>query len=385
MRARWQSSQRPLFVRTVWVDGVRHAILSADDPLFQCRSPTISNSATRPGSCSSVGTFMSSPSGSDRSCDLEPCVINLRLVLSSNKSQTSNTPAATSHRSSSFGSYRDSEPGCVESQDNEENNSLGVASMASMASTVAEYRRPHPPYDLPSSSEEEREQESLEDHPCLFSDVETLLPNLQRNPLSERVLQWLDLVGKNSSIVDGGEYISPVPRFGKGTRKGGPSQRYSSTSTPPSAGPTDKRTLQRQRNVDMSTGTPRTELETRPICVCLQEDSLHVSAEGLKTDRKKRQALEDVRAVIDESVRCASPVADDVCLQLSDSSRPSLQLPSDCVSRPPSLPSPVQLGVSRPQLHIFMPTLRGDRPTIRHQDAADDVSECSSYSSEASS
>jgi hypothetical protein len=43
------------------------------------------------------------------------------------------------------------------------------------------------------------------------------------------------------------------------------------------------------------------------------------------------------------------------------------------------------LGVSRPQLHIFMPTLRGDRPTIRHQDAADDVSECSSYSSEASS
>ncbi|XP_049948218.1 basic proline-rich protein-like [Schistocerca serialis cubense] len=32
MPARWASSQRPLLVRTVWVDGARHAILSADDP-----------------------------------------------------------------------------------------------------------------------------------------------------------------------------------------------------------------------------------------------------------------------------------------------------------------------------------------------------------------
>ncbi|XP_053609609.1 uncharacterized protein LOC128674761 [Plodia interpunctella] len=32
MPALWQSSQRPMYVRTVWVDGFRHAILSHDDP-----------------------------------------------------------------------------------------------------------------------------------------------------------------------------------------------------------------------------------------------------------------------------------------------------------------------------------------------------------------
>lgn len=33
MPAIWASSERPLFVRTVWMDGVRHAVLSPDDPV----------------------------------------------------------------------------------------------------------------------------------------------------------------------------------------------------------------------------------------------------------------------------------------------------------------------------------------------------------------
>lgn len=32
MPSRWAASERPLFVRTVWVSGARHAILSPDDP-----------------------------------------------------------------------------------------------------------------------------------------------------------------------------------------------------------------------------------------------------------------------------------------------------------------------------------------------------------------
>jgi hypothetical protein len=387
MPARWQSSQRPLFVRTVWVNGLRHAILSADDPLFQCRSPTVSNSAGRPGSCSSVGTFTSSSSGSAHNCDLEPCLIKLQLVLTSNTSPTNNTPASSSHRSSSCRSHQDIEPGCVESQDSEENNSVGAASM------VGDYRRPRLPYVLRSSSEEEREQESVEDDPCLFSDADCLLPNLQLNPLSERVLQWLDLVGKTSGIADGSEHIAPVPRCDKGNRKERPSSRYVSTSAPrPSSEvPVDrryssKRTSQRQRNVDMSTVTLKTDLETLPINTSLQVDPLHVTVEGLKTVRRKRQTFEDVRAVIDETVRCASPVRDDVCLQPSDPSRTFQQLPpAESVTVPPSLSPPVKSGATRPQLHIFMPTLRRDRPTLRHQDAADNVSECSSYCSEASS
>jgi hypothetical protein len=375
MPARWQSSQKPLFVRTVWVNGLRHAVLSADDPLFQCRSPTVSKSTGRLGSCSSVATFTSSSSGSDHSSDLQPCLVNLQLVLISNKGQTNNAPASPSYRSSSCRPHQDNEPGYVGSQDSEENNSVGAASV------VGEYLRPQPPYAFPSSSEEEREQESLEDDPCLFSAVESLRPNLQLNPLSERVLQWLNLVGKTSDIVDGGENISPVARFGKGVRKGGPSQRYISSSAPPppTKDPADtrcasKRTLQRQRNVDMSTVTQKAEVQTHPINIPLHEDPLHVKE--LKTDRRILQTF-DVRAVIDETVRCVSPVRDDVCLQPS--------YPSSTSQQPPLLSPPIQLGASRPQLHIFMPTIQRDRPTLRHQDATDNVSECSSYYSEASS
>lgn len=375
MPARWQSSQRPLFVRTVWVNGLRHAILSAEDPLFRCRSPTVSNPASRPSSCSSVGTFTSSSSGSAQSCDLEPCLIKLQLVLASNKSQTNNTPASSRHRSSSCRSRQDSEPGCVESQDSEENNS----------SMLGEYLRQHLPYVFPISSEEEREQESVEDDPCLFSDVESVLPSLQLNPLSERVLQWLDLVGKNSGIVDGSQHIVPITRCGNGNRKERHSPRYVSTSAPrPSSEvPADrryasKRTLQRQRNVDMSRMILKADLETQPINTPLQEDPLHVNVKGLKTVRRKRQTFENVRTGIDETVvRCASPGTDEVCLQPSDPSRTFQQLSSaDSVTSPP-----VQSGATRRQLHIFMPTLRRDR----HQDAADNVSECSSYCSEASS
>jgi hypothetical protein len=386
MPARWQSSQRPLFVRTVWVNGLRHAILSADDPLYQFRSTTGSKSAGRPSSCSSVGTSMSSSSGSDHSCDLQSCIINLQLVLTSNKGQTSNASASPSHRSSSCRPHQDDEPRCVESQDSEENNSVGAASL------VRAYRRPQPPCGLPSSSEEEREQESLEDEPFLFSDVESLLPNLQPNPLSERVLQWLNLVGKTSDTVDGIKHIAPAPRFGKGTRKGGPSRRYISVSAPPK--PTEdpagtlyasKRTLQRQRNVDMSTVTLKAEVETYPINIPFQEDPLHVTVKGLKTDRRKRQTFQDARAVIDETAGCGSPVRDDA-LEPSYHSPTSQQLSSsDSVTQAPLLSSPVQSGATRLQLHIFMPTLGRDRPTLRHQEAADNVSECSSYYSEASS
>nr|XP_050853026.1 uncharacterized protein LOC127065132 [Vespula vulgaris] len=37
MPAIWSSSERPLSVRTIWVDGIRHAVLSPDDPLINTK------------------------------------------------------------------------------------------------------------------------------------------------------------------------------------------------------------------------------------------------------------------------------------------------------------------------------------------------------------
>lgn len=383
--ARWQSSQGPLFVPTVWVNGLRHAILSADDPLFQCRSPAISRSGGRPGSCSSVSTFTSSSSGSAHNCDdLEHCLVKLQLVLTSNQSSTkSNTIVLSSHRSSSSRSHQDIEPCCGEHHDGEENNSVDAASV------VGHCRRPCLPYVFQSSSEEEREQEPVENDPWLFSDVESLLPNLQLNPLSERVLQWLDLVGKTAGVVDGSEYTASMSHFGKRNSKGRPTSRHFSTPTPPLSSEVEterryasRRTLQRQRNDvsgKVSTVTPHTDKETALSSTSLEEDPLHIRARGLKTVRRKRQAFKDVRAVIDETVECVSVVKEDVCFQPSDPSQTSQQPHSadSAVSQHPVSPPP-----SRPQLHIFMPTLLKGRRTLRHQDAADDVSETDSYWSE---
>jgi len=397
--ARWQSSQKPLFVRTVWVNGLRHAILSADDPLFQCRSPVISNSGGRPSSCNSVSTFTSSSSGStnncedNASCDLENCLVKLQLIFNSNKSPTKpSTSAPSTNRSASSRFCQDVAPCSEGLQDSKENISVAAASM------VGHYRRPYLPYFFPSSSEEEREREAVEEDPSFLSDVESLLPDLQLNSLSERVLQWLDLVGKSAGVVDGSEKTAPVPRCGKRNGRGRHSSRYLSTPIPPSLSEVttgrryaSKRTLQPQRNVDMggevTTVTLQPGLETAPVNTSFPDDPLHVTARGLKTVQRKREAFDDVRAVINETVRCASPVKADVCFQSSDPSRTPQQpdLTHSATPSPPLSPLtvvPVKSDDSRPQLHIFMPTLQRDRPSLRYQDADDDVSDCDSYWSE---
>lgn len=43
MPCHWESSQRPLFVKTVWKNGYRHAILTKEDPAFKKISPRDTN------------------------------------------------------------------------------------------------------------------------------------------------------------------------------------------------------------------------------------------------------------------------------------------------------------------------------------------------------
>jgi hypothetical protein len=367
MPARWQSSQGPLFVRTVWMNGLHHAILSADDPLFQCRSPTISRSGARPGSCS---TSTSSSSGSAHNCDdLEHCLVKLQLVLTSNQSSAkSNTRALSRQRNSSSRPRQNTEP-CYGGHDGEENSSVVCR------------RRPCLSYVLQSSSEEETELGPLQDE--VLSDVEPHLPDLELNPLSERVLQWLDLVGKTAGVADGS-----VSCFDDSNSKERPTSRYFSTPTPPLPPEVEtrrylsKRTLQRQRNVDVSgktpTVTPQNGLEPALSNTSLEEDPLHVTVRGLKTVRRRRQAFRDVRAVIDETVSCVSAVKEDVCCQPPDLSHTLKQPPSES-----QVSYITAASTSKPQLHIFMPTLLRDRPCLRHQNAADNASECDSYWSEA--
>ena len=348
-------------MRTVWVNGLRHAVLSADDPLFRCRVPVASGSGHRSGSCSSVSTVTSSSSGSAHNSDLEHCLIKLQLVITSDKNQTkSNTPTSSRHRRSSSRFRQDIEPCCEGQQDSEESISVGAASV------VGDNRRPYVPYVVPSSSEEERDQDPVEDHTWLAADVESHLRSLQLNPLSERVLQWLDLVGKSVGVVDCGGPAGSMASCGKKEGKGRFTSRYVATpaSRPKSVVPANRRYSSHHRRIaDVSTATLQTNLGASPVDIPHQ-DPLRVTAAEVKNVR----VFKDLPAMTDVAARCASPVNEERSFQPSGPSADSAT---------PSSPPPVNSGGSRPQLHIFMPSLLGDRPILRHQDTPDSVSECS--------
>ncbi|VVC90829.1 unnamed protein product [Leptidea sinapis] len=79
MPALWQSSQRPMYVRTVWVDGFRHAILTHDDPCYLKLS-----AKRRPHSSAShqkLTTKIRNNRFSYRENDLESCLSRSHLVI----------------------------------------------------------------------------------------------------------------------------------------------------------------------------------------------------------------------------------------------------------------------------------------------------------------
>jgi len=82
-RARWEASQRPLFVKTVWQNGVRHAILSKDDPLFarsvESRARILQ---AQPVLQDQVPTLPPRPT------ELERCLMKLQLVLATEPKNT---------------------------------------------------------------------------------------------------------------------------------------------------------------------------------------------------------------------------------------------------------------------------------------------------------
>jgi hypothetical protein len=108
-RARWEASQRPLFVKTVWQNGVRHAILSKDDPLFAKNEPSRANV--------SISKFLQSqqPSASEvhppvslkpRPSELERCLMKLQLVIATEPKISSPVEKKREESYNSSGNYK---------------------------------------------------------------------------------------------------------------------------------------------------------------------------------------------------------------------------------------------------------------------------------------
>ncbi|XP_046603433.1 uncharacterized protein LOC124296971 [Neodiprion virginianus] len=168
MPAIWSSSERPISVRTVWVDGVRHAILSPDDPLVQSHASLRTCQRSRPTTSRSVN--YRDQDYFPEVNDLRECLVKLRVVVDRN-----DLPSAPCSGSN-----------LLLPKDEDRGATSGT---------------PNPKSPRVSRGVENRKKRS--DSVCtVLGDPEggSRLPEIQDNSLSERVLQWLDLSGR------GGDY-----------------------------------------------------------------------------------------------------------------------------------------------------------------------------------
>ncbi|XP_059487525.1 uncharacterized protein LOC132203638 [Neocloeon triangulifer] len=189
-RARWETSQRPLFVKTVWQNGVRHAILSKDDPLFAKNEPA-------PNRFSKILLSQSAPEVPapmrPRPSELERCLMKLQLVLASEPkvaiiSEKKRSPDFPSPEEEVFPLLP------VEAEEEPCPKRIVLEELETSSSETS------------SASESENKENQCEDE----EDAEEFdLPNYNNwlpdlNPLSERVLQWLEREAKRNRprVVD---------------------------------------------------------------------------------------------------------------------------------------------------------------------------------------
>lgn len=168
MPAIWSSSERPISVRTVWVDGVRHAVLSKDDPVLHADTSRRS---------SKVSIVKKSVPEKYEACSsildsLNNCFVKLRVKVGKSRDekrrkrviQRQSAPCSRS----SYHHYR-----------------LINSSYRQTVKT---------PIDLEDSgtdSVDSAKSGDIED-----DDMLNLSEDLHLNLLSDRVIQWLDLSGK---------------------------------------------------------------------------------------------------------------------------------------------------------------------------------------------
>lgn len=197
MPAIWSSSERPISVRTVWVDGIRHAILSPDDPLI---NPKLRRRSRVSRNKNYSTEYQQLESRLER---LNSCFTNLRMVVG-----TENKPPPQVYRKLSA-------PPCPRM-------SIGTADISTLESPLSINRRiektPEEDTD-PFTARSAFKQESYERTSETNSKANaTECKQIEGtsdsfwNPLFERVLQWLDLSGRAQSYDFEEDFVERSPR-----------------------------------------------------------------------------------------------------------------------------------------------------------------------------
>ena len=189
----WPSSERPISVRTVWVDGIRHAILSPDDPLIHSKSRRRTRVSRNKGYSTE---YQQLESRLDR---LNNCFTNLQMVVSNDLSEARETSQM----------YRKlSAPSCSRI-------STSTSDTSVLESLLNDNEKMRKEYHCHKATKEESDflagKEIFKNNVCgrgtseSEPDFKLSITECRQtegisdafwNPLFERVLQWLDLSGR---------------------------------------------------------------------------------------------------------------------------------------------------------------------------------------------
>ncbi|XP_076622980.1 uncharacterized protein LOC143342709 [Colletes latitarsis] len=205
MPAIWSSSERPISVRTVWVDGIRHAILSPDDPLVDTEPRRRSRSSRNKNYATS---YRQPESRLDR---LNGCFANLSVVVDRSENKTSSRmyrelsappyPRMTTASFATDGEFSSDDNGNV-GKDRRGRRTVKrnvdvlidkpIFRDETCGGSVESENDPKP-----RIMERKQAQETLDAF---------------WNPLFERVLQWLDLSGRAQSYDPEDDSVEDSPR-----------------------------------------------------------------------------------------------------------------------------------------------------------------------------
>lgn len=200
MPAIWSSSERPISVRTIWVDGIRHAILSPDDPLIHSES-------RRRSRISRNKTYSTEYQQLESRLDrLNSCFTNLQMVVKKNLSETKTTSSPMYRKLSA--------PPCSRISTSISDNSI----IESLLNDNKKIKKKYGCYKTVKENSNfiidnhlfknniDREKTS-ESEPNFKLNI-TECRNIEEtsdvfwNPLFERVLQWLDFSGRTQNFMN---------------------------------------------------------------------------------------------------------------------------------------------------------------------------------------
>ncbi|CAL1683669.1 unnamed protein product [Lasius platythorax] len=191
MPAIWASSERPLFVRTVWVDGMRHAVLSPDDPVINPRLHRHSRTFAEK-------SFSAKHEQAETNLDrLNSCFMNLHVVVEKNFPDNKIPPRIV---------RRQSAPPCARMCSEKTGGLLEI--YVNDIDKLDEDRQTLEKEEVTFRSMNEtafNHSSNVGQSMCLQRDTFSTMTECKQadgssdahwNPLSERVLQWLDLSGR---------------------------------------------------------------------------------------------------------------------------------------------------------------------------------------------